>query len=94
MKSVKEADDINLRLMSIKKILSTRIKEAKEILSARSIKDLVELFEMTEASDEEYNYIVRGWIMDELGERNPAAFDTWLDIGYDDSPRKYFIGRE
>lgn len=71
--------------------MKASVKEAKEILSTRSIKDLVELFEMIEDSDEEYIYIVRGFIMDELEERNPEAFDTWLDIGYADSPRKYFI---
>lgn len=35
---------------------------------------------------------VRGWIMDEIEKRNPAAFDAWLEGDAEDaSLRKYIL---
>lgn len=34
---------------------------------------------------------VRGWIMDELEERNPEAYDTWIEsYDEDEDLRKYY----
>lgn len=63
---------------------------ARALLKERKLKDLIELFEMTEIINDPQIPTVRGWIMDELEERNPAAFDAWLE-GYFDSPRKFFL---
>ena len=64
--------------------------KARKIIAGLSTKALVEQFEMTETVNDEYVSIVRGWLMDELEDRNPEAFDKWIEA-YTDSPRKFFI---
>ena len=61
------------------------------ILAARSLKDLIRDFEITEDMRDENTPTVRGWLMDELERRNPEAFELWLDEGYDQSPRNFFL---
>jgi len=63
---------------------------ARKMIEAKSTKDLVEQFELTDMIEDENICIVRGWIMDELEKRNPVAFDAWIDA-YTKSPREYFI---
>lgn len=67
--------------------------KARAMIAELKIQDIIEQFELTEkmAVNEEVAR-VRGWLMDELESRNPEAFDNWLDYGYDESPRAYFIG--
>lgn len=66
-------------------------KKVAAVLAARSLSDLIRDFEITEGMRDENIPTVRGWLMDELERRNPKAFETWLDEGYADSPRAYFI---
>lgn len=63
---------------------------ARAIVAARRTPDLVRDFEITEALPMTPELpTVRGWIMDELEHRDPAAFAAWIDSN-DDSPREYF----
>lgn len=66
-------------------------KKVAAVLAARSLSDLIRDFEITEDMRGEDVPTVRGWLMDELERRNPKAFEKWLDEGYADSPRAYFI---
>ena len=66
-------------------------KKVAAILAARSLSQLICDFEVTEDMRGEDVPTVRGWLMDELERRNPKAFEKWLDEGYADSPRAYFI---
>ena len=62
-----------------------------EAIKRMSTKQLIEVFVMTGKNNDENIPTVRGWIMDELEERNPEAFDKWLDeYGEDEDLYKYF----
>lgn len=50
-----------------------------EAIKASSTKKLLDLWELTEASNSPELAIVRGWLMDEIERRNPEGFDAWLD---------------
>ncbi len=50
-----------------------------EALKTKTTNELIELFILTGKMIDKYIPTVRGWIMDELELRNPAAFDEWLD---------------
>lgn len=63
---------------------------ARKIISIQTLDKLIEQFELTETNNDPYIPTVRGWLMDELGSRDPDAFDTWLE-SEEDSPRKFFI---
>lgn len=65
--------------------------KARAIIAAQSTARLIEQFELTELVNDSSIYTVRGWLMDELETRNPAAFDNWID-SEDESPRAYFTG--
>lgn len=61
-------------------------KNAKDMLSRLSVEQLIKEFDMTEDIPISLELsMVRGWIMDELGKRNPEAFDKWLDLDYPDN---------
>ena len=53
----------------------------KELLSLLSLKDLKEFWQKTENTESEMSdYIIRGWLIDELEERvTEESFDAWLD---------------
>lgn len=58
----------------------------KDILKTKTVKNLIDLFITTENMPYTSELpTVRGWIMDELEERNPKAFDQWLDLDYPDN---------
>lgn len=65
--------------------------KAVALVASRSTASLLAMFELTELSTKRNveSAMVRGWIMDELQRRDPAAFDAWLDSD-DDLPNKYF----
>lgn len=52
---------------------------------------LLDLWESTTENNDPNIYTVRGWLMDELSRRYPAAFDAWLDLDApeDDQLRQY-----
>lgn len=63
---------------------------ARNILKGQSTERLVEQFELTETSNDKDIYIVRGWLMDELQNRDAEAFDLWIDSD-ESSPRKFYL---
>ena len=57
-----------------------------------SVHDLVTMFETTSQMNSDEIPTVRGWIMDELEDRDAAAFTKWIDTTpVIDSPRTFFI---
>lgn len=66
-------------------------KTARALLKRRPLDKLITDFELTETMQTTVELaMTRGWIMDELENRNPAAFDAWID-SYANSPRKFFL---
>ena len=70
--------------------MSKAESKARALIAAQSTAQLVEQFELTELVNTSGIYTVRGWLMDELQKRNPAAFDKWIE-SEDESPRAHFI---
>ena len=66
-------------------------KKARELIATRTTEEIIDQFELTELIDDEDISTVRGWYMDELAKRNPAAFDAWIEA-FTDSPRQFFEG--
>lgn len=67
-------------------------KRVMKTLAAMTTEKLLELWEQTETMNDENIPTVRGWIMDEIEKRNPAAFDAWLEGDAEDaSLRKYIL---
>lgn len=66
----------------------------RALVASRSLADLVGDFEVTEKEERmtEELAMVRGWIMDELERRNEEAFWRWIEEGYSESPRRFFLG--
>lgn len=59
--------------------MSTNAKTERPLLVQHaSILRLVEMFELTDENTDESIPTVRGWIMEELEERNPKAFEAWM----------------
>jgi hypothetical protein len=57
-------------------------------LGALSLVELMDAWALTDYQDGPDVPTVRGWIMDELERRNPAAFARWID---EDGPlERYF----
>ena len=63
-----------------------------EVLKTKTTNELIALFILTGKMNNEHIPTVRGWIMDELEARNPAAFEAWLDSEYceDEALYEYF----
>jgi hypothetical protein len=69
------------------------MEKVRALMASRSMEDLVKDFEVTEEMQISCELAeVRGWIMDELERRDEEAFWRWIDEGYSESPRKYFLG--
>jgi hypothetical protein len=64
--------------------------KARNLIAGLTLEDLITQFEMTETINDKDIYMVRGWMMDELENRNPKAYEEWLD-GYTESPRQYYL---
>lgn len=59
---------------------------ARNVLKELSTENLIKQFDMLEKMKTSVETaIVRGWIMDELEERDSEAFDKWLDLDYPDN---------
>ena len=65
-------------------------RRARFLISHRTMKQLIADFEATETNNDPYIYMVRGWLMDELENRDAEAFDKWIDSN-EESPRKFFL---
>lgn len=65
---------------------------ARNTLKAMATTDLIDTFIKTGESKDSNIYIVRGWLMDELEERDPEAFDRWLesDFNNDEDITKFY----
>lgn len=62
-----------------------------ELFAKLDTAQLIESFEATDSRKDAEIPTVRGWIMDELERRNPAAFEAWM-MGEATIPaRKYFL---
>ena len=69
------------------------MNKVKALMASRSMEDLVKDFEVTEEMQISCELAeVRGWIMDELERRDEEVFWRWIEEGYSESPRKYFLG--
>ena len=61
-------------------------------LKSMTTEKLCELFELTTDMNDENIPTVRGWLMDEIAERNPEGFDKWIDEDAEDrNLRKYVL---
>ena len=74
-------------------------EKAAAILKTRTTKQLIDdlilagaQMDATKDAEKFTNLAtVRGWIMDELEERNPEAFEKWIDAyDEDEDMRKYY----
>ena len=61
-----------------------------EMFSGMTVTQLVDAFNATESNNAKEIPTVRGWIMDELEKRNPAAFMAWIDGDAFKGPDFYF----
>lgn len=68
-------------------------QKQKAMLSTRSIKQLICLWDITEAADITVEMaIVRGWLMDEFERRDEAAFDRWMESDkLDANPAEFYM---
>lgn len=55
------------------------LKKAQCLLKAQTTEQLVTQFELTETQNLKHTPTVRGWLMDEISERNPEGFERWLE---------------
>lgn len=71
------------------KTASFDLKELKNMKTER----ILDLWELTTEIQDPYISTVRGWLMDELEERNPEGFECWLDSSEcaDDKLRNYIL---
>ena len=64
--------------------------KAAAVIKSMTTRQLVETFILTghqiDAGHHDSNiYTVRGWLMDDLENRNPEAFEAWADSDDDDA---------
>jgi len=68
--------------------------KARALVASRTTLELIADFEESEKQPiSETLPLVRGWLMDELENRDPEALAEWLDSN-EASPRRFFIGDE
>lgn len=72
--------------------MNTKEKAARETLANTSNTSLFDLWKATENAPRSASYVdvatVRGWIMDELEDRDPDAFIQWINS--DEEPEGFF----
>ena len=67
-------------------------QKAREMISNLTLPELLDEWELTTNVKDTNIYTVRGWLMDELANRNPEAFDKWLESETcEDSELKYYM---
>lgn len=65
-------------------------KKAREIISKQPLEALLDQWELTSIMNDKNIPTVRGWLMEEFENRNPEAFNNWLDsFTEDDKLRDY-----
>ena len=67
-----------------------QIAKAATLIANQDTEAIIEQFELTETGNGMAITMVRGWLMDGLERRNPAAFEAWLSAS-GASPRKFFL---
>ena len=68
------------------------MNEMKEVLENATLADLLDEWELTTTINDPEIATVRGWLMDELENRNPEAFNAWLDQDEpEDADLKWFM---
>ena len=55
------------------------MSKLETLFAKMTTKGLVDAFVMTDGQHGDEIPTVRGWIMDELEKRHPAAFEAWMD---------------
>ena len=71
----------------------------KEVLNKLTTEELINVWEGIDSMAGDCHTVnVRGWVLDEMIERDVEAFDKWTDdeieLGTRLSPKSYFIRRE
>ena len=74
----------------IKKMNAQTATKISGMFLTMTTAQLVEAFNATEGNNAKEIPTVRGWIMDELEKRNPAAFMAWIDGDAFKGPEFYF----
>ena len=64
------------------------IQAAANTVRHTPTEQLLSLWESTTDNNDPNIYTIRGWLMDELARRYPAAFDAWLDL---DDPEDHLL---
>ena len=66
-------------------------RQVRELLSNATLGELLDEWELTTNNNDPEISTVRGWLMDEFENRNPEAFNKWLDNEYpeDETLRDY-----
>lgn len=73
-------------------MINTRTAAVNAKFKNMTTAQLIDTFIVSGHVEDKNIYTVRGWIMEELEERNPDAFNAWLDSDdcEDKTLRKYF----
>lgn len=74
--------------MSKAKAITEKVMKTFEGMTTEK---LLELWETTTDNNDKNIPTVRGWLMEAIEKRNPAAFDRWLDEDAEDENLRYYI---
>lgn len=67
---------------------------AQALIRTRSTDQLLAVWEMTTNNHDENIPMVRGWLMDEIERRYPAAFEAWICGDTEDSDLRLYVKGE
>lgn len=72
--------------------MTTAERTARNLIKGMSTEKLIEQWEATTENNDMEISTVRGWLMDEIENRYPEAFDEWLDSDcYDEELKNYIF---
>jgi hypothetical protein len=66
-------------------------KKAKELIKKQTLENLLIQWELTSVCNDKHIPTVRGWLMDEFAERNPEAFEKWIDEDANDETLRNYM---
>lgn len=69
----------------------TAIEKAKATIKTKTTEELLNVWEWTATANCEEVPMIRGWIMDELEERDCDGFSAWIDTDCDDFKLREYI---